>query len=92
MSAAANVVALGCSFISGVFVPQEMLGDTVLNIASFTPTYWYIKANSAIAETVEFSFKNLTPIYTDMLIMLAFAVACIAVALVIMKQKRTSAE
>jgi ABC-2 type transport system permease protein len=91
MSAAANVVALGCSFISGVFVPQEMLGKTVLNIASFTPTYWYIKANTAIAETVEFSMKNLTPIFNSMLIVLAFAVAAIAVALLIMKQKRTSA-
>lgn len=91
MSAASNVVALGCSFISGVFVPQELLGETVLNIASFTPTYWFVKANRTIAKTVEFNMKNLTPVFTDMLIMLAFAVACSAVALVIMKQKRTSA-
>jgi len=90
MSAAANVVSLGFCFISGVFVPQEMLGETVLNIASFTPTYWYIKANIRIAETVEFSMKHLKPIFTDMLIVLAFALASVTVALVIMKQKRTS--
>lgn len=90
MSAAANVVSLGFCFISGVFVPQEMLGETVLNIASFTPTYWYVKANISIAETVEFSMKNLTPVLTDMAIVLAFALASITVALVIMKQKRTS--
>lgn len=39
MSAAANVFALGTSFLSGVFVPQELLGSNVLTIASFTPTY-----------------------------------------------------
>ena len=39
----ANVLALGTCFISGVFVPQDMLGPTVLTIASFTPTYWYIR-------------------------------------------------
>ena len=91
MSAAANVVALGFSFISGVFVPQEMLGKSVLNIASFTPSYWYVKANNTISETVYFSMKNLTPIFSNMLIVLAFAVAAVTVALLIMKQKRTSA-
>lgn len=90
MSAAANVVALGFSFISGVFVPQEMLGETVLNIASFTPTYWYIKANNIIAETGEFSMKYLTPVFNSMLIMLIFAVAFLAVSLLIAKQRRTS--
>ncbi len=40
MNAIANVFALGTSFISGVFVPQELLGKNVLTIASFTPTYW----------------------------------------------------
>jgi ABC-2 type transport system permease protein len=38
-AAVANVVSLGMSFISGIFVPQFLLGDTVLKIASFTPSY-----------------------------------------------------
>jgi len=91
MSAAANVVALGSCFISGVFVPQVLLGKTVLNIASFTPTYWYVKANNDIVNIANFNIKNLMPIFSSMLIVLSFAVAVLSVTLVIIKQKRTSA-
>lgn len=90
MSAVANVVSLGSCFISGVFVPQEILGDTVLKIASFTPTYWYIKNNNEISRLVSFEFENLTGIFNNMLIMAGFAAAFFAITSVVMKQKRMS--
>ncbi len=90
MSAVANVVSLGSCFISGVFVPQEILGDTVLKIASFTPTYWYIKNNHEISRLVSFEFENLTGIFNNMLIMAGFAAAFFAITSVVMKQKRMS--
>lgn len=90
MSAATNVVALGSCFISGVFVPQALLGKTVLTIASFTPNYWYVKSNNRIADMVNFSLNNLAPIFLNMLIMIGFAIAVISVTLVIIKQKRMS--
>lgn len=37
-----NVIALGMSFLSGVFVPIEFLGDGIIKIAHFLPAYWYI--------------------------------------------------
>ncbi|NMA67226.1 MAG: ABC transporter permease [Clostridiaceae bacterium] len=83
-----NVVTLGLSFISGVFVPQELLGEGVLKTASFMPTYWYVKANNMIAELERFSFEQLKPILSMMLIQLAFALAFFAVALVVRKQKK----
>ncbi|WP_055667744.1 ABC transporter permease [Desnuesiella massiliensis] len=90
MSAAANVVSLGTCFISGVFVPQALLGKTVLTIASFTPNYWYVRSNNIIVNLVNFSMENLTPIFLNMLIMLGFATAVLSVALVVIKQKRMS--
>ncbi len=48
LAAVVNILALGLSFLTGVFVPQEMLSDTVLKIGSFTPTYWYVRANRII--------------------------------------------
>ncbi len=89
MSAAANVVALGSSFISGVFVPQSLLGDKVLTIASFTPTYWYVKANNIISSLTQYDTQTLKPVFTNMLIVFTFAVAVLAIALVIMKQRKT---
>lgn len=89
-SAAANVVALGLSFISGIFVPQELLGDTVLRIASFTPTYWYVKVNEEMKAIGTFAWDTFTPVALAMLIQIGFAVAIFAVALVVAKQKRVS--
>jgi ABC-2 type transport system permease protein len=89
MSAAANVVALGSSFISGVFIPQSMLGEKVLNIASFTPTYWYVKANNITASLSEYNINTLAPVFKSMLIVFAFAVAMLAITLVLTKQRKT---
>ncbi|NLO38204.1 MAG: ABC transporter permease [Ruminiclostridium sp.] len=85
-----NVVALGLSFISGAFVPQELLGGPVLKIASFGPTYWFIKANNAIAQLSQFDYTHLKPIFSDMLILICFTVAFFSVALVIGKKRRYS--
>lgn len=90
MSGAANIVSLGSCFISGVFVPQEYLGDTVINIARFNPTYWYIKANNEISLLVNYNKENITPIAISMLIMLGFSLTIFAITLVVMKQRRLS--
>lgn len=90
MSAATNVVSLGTCFIGGVFVPQVLLGKTVLTIASFTPTYWYVKSNNEIANMASFKTENLLPIFGNMFIIIGFAVAVLAVTLVVIKQKRMS--
>lgn len=90
MSAVANVVALGTCFISGVFVPQALLGKTVIKIACFTPNYWYVKSNNTIASMANVNMENLMPIFLNMLIMVGFAVAVLAMTLVVIKQKRVS--
>lgn len=90
LSAVVNVIALGSCFISGVFVPQQYLGDTVLSIAKFNPTYWYLKANDDIAILVNYSNENMRPIFMSMIIVLGFALAVYAVTLVVIKQKRLS--
>ena len=88
VSAAANVISLGTSFISGSMVPQELLGNTVLTIGSFTPNYWYVKSNNAIAGMADVTLKNIMPIFYNMLIVIGFAIASLAIALVVSKQKR----
>ncbi|SFQ32255.1 ABC-2 type transport system permease protein [Lachnospiraceae bacterium XBB1006] len=42
ISPISNIVGLGFSFLGGVFVPIEYLGKTVLKIAHFLPSYWYV--------------------------------------------------
>lgn len=91
MSAVANVFALGTSFISGVFVEQVYLGDTVLSIASFTPTYWYVKANNAITSASSLSGSTLTDILTWIALVLGFGIAILGVTLVLLKNRKVEA-
>ncbi len=83
--AVANVLSLGLCFISGVFVPQELLGKTVMSLASFTPTYWYVKNIINLK-----SASGLLPVTYGILIQLGFAVAFLILSLVVAKQKSVS--
>ena len=90
MSAVTNVVVLGTSFISGVFVPQALLGDTVKAIASFTPNYWYVKSNNTIAGMVNVNMENLSPIFVNMLIMMGFAAVMLVMTMFVVRRNRMS--
>ena len=70
-----NVIALGTSFISGAFVPQELLGDKVLEISKIFPSYWYITNNGKITTITNFTNENLNAIIKNMGIMILFGVA-----------------
>lgn len=89
-NAVANVIGLGTSFISGIFVPIELLSEGVQKIASFTPSYWYVNATKLIESTNVINFESLKPILQAMGIQLAFAATFWFVSLVISKHKRTS--
>ncbi|MBC7959271.1 MAG: ABC transporter permease [Vallitaleaceae bacterium] len=90
LSAISNVATLVPCFISGIFVPQELLGSAVLKVASFTPTYWFAKANGEIANLVSFDLKHLEPVLKAMTIEVGFAVAFITLALVLNKKRSVS--
>jgi len=82
-AAVANVLTLGTSFIAGVFVPQELLGHSVLQIARFTPTYWFVRANVAIGGLDTFDWSSLGDIRLAILIQLGFAGIFLAAATVL---------
>ena len=85
-----TVISLGCAFLGGSFVPQELLGENVLKIARMIPSYWFVRANDTIAETGVFTSDALKEIFGYMGIQLCFAAAFLAAALVIIKRKRTA--
>jgi len=91
LSGASNIIALGLSFLTGVFVPQEFLGEGVLAIARFLPTYWYVRGNTALSGMVELSGEVARMFWEGLLIQLGFAVVLFAVTLVIIKQKKLRA-
>lgn len=83
-----NVVALGSSFLCGAFVPMEWLPDAVLKIAHILPSYYYINSNEILKEVETFNFETLKPIFTNMGVVLIFAVGFVILTNIISKKKR----
>ncbi len=83
-----QVIGLGMCFLCGVFIPASMLGDNVIAISRFLPAYWYVKANSMIAETEPYSFDSVMQCY---MIQLSFAAAMVVLALLVRRVKYSGA-
>ncbi len=88
ISAASNVLSLGPSFISGVFVPQELLGQNVLSIAKFTPTYWYVTANNMIDAMKETNSETIMQIFSNTAVVFGFGVAFLIISFVLGRRRQ----
>ncbi|NLW02001.1 MAG: ABC transporter permease [Clostridiaceae bacterium] len=92
LSAVTNVLSLGMCFTSGAFVPQYLIGEQVLAFARILPTYWYVKYNNEIINMANITWDLLKPRLGYLGMQMGIAVAVLAVALVIIKQKRQAQE
>lgn len=90
-SAATTVIAVGMSFLSGVFVPQSLMSPAVLSFARFLPAYWYAKASNAIGALANPAVADLSSVHGDIMIQLGFAAAIFSVTLLLGKERKTSA-
>lgn len=86
-----NILALGMSFVCGIFIPQSQLGENVLAVSKFLPFYWYIKNNDLISGasgevfTYDMYWKNVG--MQVLFIVAFFAIALVTAKLRGMKQK-----
>ena len=76
-------LSLGLCFLGGVFVPLEMLGNGIVSIAQFLPTYWYSRINGILRDYGELSSELWHTIWAGLLIQLAFALACFGVTMML---------
>lgn len=91
ISAVNNIVTMGSCFLGGVFVPQAMLGPTVLQFARLLPTYWYVKANTVIGSLSSFSSSYTGEVYRSMAIVAAFGVATFGASILLGRRRIQSA-
>lgn len=75
-----TVLMLCISFLSGAFIPQEFLADSVLKVSALTPAYWFIVNNNKIADMAEYDWGALT---VPIVVMLAFTAALILAGTVV---------
>lgn len=53
-----NLIPLGLSFISGVFMPLEFVGKTAIQIAKFAPVYYYVMGIEKIVMEGKYPYIN----------------------------------
>lgn len=83
-----NVVALGSSFLCGVFIPLTFLPDGVVSFAHLLPTYYYVDANNTIQNLEEFSLETISPIIINMVILLGFSLLFFGLTNLVTKKRR----
>ncbi|WP_295152667.1 ABC transporter permease [uncultured Ruminococcus sp.] len=84
-----NTLSISMSFLCGVFIPQSLLGDTVLSIGRFFPAFWYVKVSNMLTGAELYSSAKVTQY---MLIEVCFAAAIGAAVLLVYKLKVRSSE
>ncbi len=77
----ANTIGLAFSFLGGVFVPIELMNKGMQKVAKFVPSYWYVSSNNDIWKIK--SLSEAGDVYRNYLVMLAFAGAVLAVAMML---------
>lgn len=80
MMAVMNIFSLGSSFLTGVFVPQEILSKNALLLGRIFPSFYYVANNNMIANnfTKEIFLENI-------FILVGFAVIFFLVSLILDK-------
>lgn len=79
LSIASNVIGLAMSFLCGVFVPIEFLGNKVIAAARFLPFYWYESAVSKISDgTFNFLYDGVSCFGIQLLMAAAITVTALA--------------
>lgn len=88
ISGVTNVLALGSSFLGGVFVPVEVLGEGVVRLAKALPAYWYTGAVRAIGDAGELGAEPLSRYWQGMGILAMMLAALLGATLLINKIRR----
>ncbi len=89
LNGASNILGLGMSFLSGVFVPAYLLPDYVNKIGEFLPAGWYMK-NVTLLNVENAATKHFSEFLVNCGIVTAFAVAVFFVFLVVVKRKKAA--
>ena len=85
ISSVTNVLALGMSFLCGVFVPLSVLSPTIKKITQLLPVYWYEVTNELIGYQTTFNASQKWELYKGFGIQLLFVIALLSLGMLVGK-------
>lgn len=90
--AMANILSLGLSFLGGVFVPVEIMGEQMRSVIRFLPVYWFETGLNRICGLTELNADSLRPVWECMGTLLGFTAAVLCIALAVNRYKSSGEE
>lgn len=91
-NAVGNITGMVMSFLGGAWISIELMGPEIQTVSRFIPTSWYTDAVSKSVHLTDMSLASVAPVLGDMGIVLLFAAALFAVALVAGRVRMRSSE
>lgn len=88
---ASNVMALGSSFLGGIFIPRQLLGEGVLSVGRLFPAYWYADAVSALSEAPVADPGAFTQYWRSMGMLSLMLLAVVCITLLVNSYRRQKA-
>ena len=82
-----NIITIGLSFISGCFVPIELLDTNIVNFSKIFPSYWFIQGNYDITKLSTFNYETIQPVIQNCGIILVFGIIYFMIARIIVSKK-----
>lgn len=79
----ANFISIGMAFLSGIFIPEEVLGETVQNIARFLPLYHFTQIYAEPGITWSESFIHV-------MILILFIIAMLIIGIIFENKRKSS--
>jgi ABC-2 type transport system permease protein len=87
LSGLANVTSLGLCFLGGVFVPIQFLGEGIVKVAKFLPTYWYEINVDMLGEYLILNQEQKIKYMNGIYVQIAVAAMFVTIALFINSKK-----
>ena len=82
-----QLITLGITFLSGVFVRQEYLPDNIVMFSRHFPTYLYVKVNNIWSKAEEMNFHDYQAFVLNEGMILCISAIWILIALIIGERK-----
>lgn len=79
----ANFISIGMAFLSGIFIPEEVLGETVQNIARFLPLYHFTQIYAEPGITWSESLIHV-------MILILFIIAMLIIGIIFENKRKSS--
>ena len=91
LNAVGNIVGMGFSFLGGIWVDLSLMVPGMRVVGRFIPTYYYVETLKKLTELKIVTASTLGPVFANLGMILLFAAAIFAVALVTGRLRMQSA-